>query len=129
GPFEVGLGRAGRQRPGVDVDQVRDSLGHAVRRTGGHQGAVAVPHEDAVAEVLLLEQGDDVVDVGRQIGLGGGEVGAFAHAREVDGVDGVAALLQCVCDRAPDPGAEPETGDEDVRGGGHGDDVRLDCGQ
>ncbi|OIQ84588.1 hypothetical protein GALL_335730 [mine drainage metagenome] len=31
-------------------------------------------------QVLLLDQVHDVVDVGRQVGLGRGEVGALAHA-------------------------------------------------
>ena len=36
--------------------------------------------EHDVVQVLLLEQVHDVIDVGRQVGLGRGEVGALAQA-------------------------------------------------
>ena len=41
-----------------------------------------MPDEDDVVQVLLLDQVHDVVDVGRQVGLWRGEVGALAHAGE-----------------------------------------------
>lgn len=68
--LEVCLCHVVRQGPCVDVDEARHALRDAVCRTGRHEGAVAVADEHDVVQVLLLEQADDVVDVGGQVGLG-----------------------------------------------------------
>ena len=47
----------------VDVDELFDAAGNAVRDTGYYHAAIAMPDKDHVAEILALEQTDDVLDV------------------------------------------------------------------
>ncbi len=85
--------------------------------------------EDDVVQVALLKQAHDVVDVGRQVGVGRGEVGTFAHACQIESVHDVAALFERIGDLVPHPSTEPEAGDEDIGSGVHDGDARLDSGQ
>jgi DNA-binding HxlR family transcriptional regulator len=54
----------------VEVDQVRDPMRNLVGRGGDDQPRVAVPDEGHLGEILLVEQPDDVPDVGVEPHLG-----------------------------------------------------------
>ena len=78
---------------------------------------VAVADQDDVVQVLSLDQVDDVGDVGVQVDLGRGLVGAVPQPGERHRVDLVALAAELVGDRLPGPTAEPGPWDENV--GGH----------
>jgi hypothetical protein len=64
------------------MDELRQSVAHAVSHTGDDHAAVAVAHEDHVSQVLVVENGHDVPDVGVEVCPGIGPVRAFTEAGE-----------------------------------------------
>src|SRR3990172_3806448 len=58
------------RQEGVQVDEVGDALRHAVRRARDDHAAVAVADEDEVAQVLVLDDVDHVLDVSAEVRLG-----------------------------------------------------------
>ncbi len=112
---------------GVEVDQLRQALGHPLGHPGDDHPAEAVADQDDVAQVLVLQHVDDVGDEVVEVDGRAGEVDALAEAGAGRGVDVVAGRPQQRRDRVPDEGAGPLAGDQDERrrgsvlGGGRGD--------
>ncbi len=71
--------------------------------------------EDGLLDVLVLEQPDDVADVGVQRDVGSEQVGSVGEARQGWGVDQVSLCSQPVGDSLPAPAAVPTAMDEDER--------------
>jgi len=67
---------------GVEVDDAPDPIGSPVADSGDHHAAVAVPDEDDVAQVFVVEHGGDVADVQVEIDGRTEKVRALAEAGE-----------------------------------------------
>src|SRR5580704_6691601 len=51
----------------VEKNEVADAVGGAIGDAGNHHAAIAVAHQDDVAQILELQQFDDVGNVGVEI--------------------------------------------------------------
>ena len=75
---------------GVEVHDATDALGGTVGDTGDHHPAVAVPDQDHVAEIFVVEHRDDVGDVQVEIDRGAQQVRSLPQPGERGGVHVVA---------------------------------------
>ena len=60
---------------GVEVHHAADAVGGAVRGAGDHHAPVAVPDQDHVVEILVVEHRHDVADVQIEVDVGTQQVG------------------------------------------------------
>ncbi len=98
---------------GIDVDKLLDAIGDAVGDAGDDHAAVAVSDEDDVVEVFVEDFVDDILDVGGEVDVGGGEMDAFALAGEGGAIDFPAVVGEEAVGFAEGPGAAPGAVDED----------------
>jgi hypothetical protein len=94
-------------RERVEVGQESDPLWNAVGHTRHDHASVALAAQDDVFELLELDDGDDVVDVIREGGVGRADAFALTETRQRGGEDLVAAASECVGDGSPLPAAAP----------------------
>jgi hypothetical protein len=80
-PLKVEEGLSVEGHEGVQVHEVDQTLGDAVRDRGRDDAAVAVPDQDDVSQVFGLEHREHVPDVGLQPDLPAGQVRALAEPR------------------------------------------------
>ena len=104
---EVEQALAVLRHEGIEIDELGDPLRHLLGNARDHHAARAVADEDHAIEVLVLQDVDDVLDMGGQGNLRPGEVGAFAEAGQGGGVDRVALLAETRGHLVPAPTAEP----------------------
>ena len=97
----------------VQVDEVRDPPRQAVRNAGDDHRAVAVADQHDVAEVLVLEDAEHVLDVGVEVDPGVGEVDPLAKPGEGRGEDLVTSSSQQWDHPRPAPTAVHRAVDED----------------
>jgi hypothetical protein len=70
------------RHPGVEIDQVRQPLRNAVSHPGDDHPPVAPADEHDILQVFVLEDVDDVDDVGVKIDVGVAKVDPLAETRE-----------------------------------------------
>lgn len=73
---------------------MREAGSDAVGDAGDDHPAIAVAHQDHVAQVLVFDDVDDILDVGREANLRVGEMGALAHADQGRRENLLAGVLQ-----------------------------------
>jgi hypothetical protein len=87
-PRDAGTPGVGRHAPAfavpwherIEVDQLRDPFGGAVRHAGGHHPAIAVADQDHFAQVFETQHAQDVRDVRFEVDAGVREIAAFAES-------------------------------------------------
>ena len=104
-----------RRCRGIEVHEATDALGRAIRDPGDHHAAVAVTDEDHVAQIVVVHDGDDVVDVGVEVDAGVQHVRAFAEAGQRRCVHVVPRVAQQPGDALVAPAAVRAAVDENVR--------------
>ena len=91
----------------VQIYDVGDAFGHPIGHAGDDRARGAVPEEHNVAEILILQHIDNVVDVHVESDLGASEMAAFAEPRQCRSDDVVTALPQERGDFPPAPRPVP----------------------
>lgn len=84
-----------------------DTAGGTVGSPGDDHAAMTVTDQDRVVQVLVLQHGNDVVDVTVEIDVGSEQVGPLAEARQRGGVDLVPFGSQDAGQRLEAPPAVP----------------------
>jgi len=79
---------------GVQVDEMADTVGRAVRGAGDHHAAIAVPDENDAVQILEMEQFHDVFDVAIEIHTAAKEVLPFTKSGQRWGVHLVSLSAQ-----------------------------------
>ena len=74
----VGDALAVVQDGGVEEHELGDAIRCAVRHSCDHGPAIAVPHQDHVAQILMEKQAGDILDVGMKAGVRGQQMRALA---------------------------------------------------
>src|SRR5580765_2603486 len=92
---------------GVEENEAADALGGALGDAGHHHPSVAVADEHHLAQVLHLEEPDDILHVHVEVDVGAREVRALAKPGEGGPEYIVTSVPQDGCDKAPFPTAGP----------------------
>ena len=92
---------------------MRDPFGGPVGHAGDDHPPVAPTHQDDAGQVFVVQQVDDVLEVGVQINLWAGEVDTLAKPGEGRREDLVTRRLQFRCHPAPAPAADERALDQD----------------
>jgi hypothetical protein len=90
----------GGRDEGVKVDELGQGVRRAIGNAGDDAPAVTVANKDDVAQVLVEQDVDHVLDVGLEVDTSVTEVGSFAEASESSGENGVASGAQLRDDEA-----------------------------
>src|SRR3712207_2638761 len=115
GRLSVEEGEAVGDRSAVQVDELGDTLGDPVGCARDNDPRVAVPEEKDVAEVLELDDVNDVGYVSLQVHFGASEVRPFAETGEGEGVGVVALVSELAGYWFPTPAPQPGAPDQHVR--------------
>jgi hypothetical protein len=73
---------------------VADAVGRTVGDPGDHHTAIAVSDRDGIAQILLVQHGDGVVDVAVEVDIGLEQMGPLSQAGKCRGVDLVSIASQ-----------------------------------
>ena len=92
-----------------------DPVGGPIGHPGDDHAAVAVPDEDHVAQILVVQHGDDVVDVQVEVDVGAQQVRPFTQAGQGRRVHLVPRRPQEPGDPLVAPAAVPTAVHQDVR--------------
>jgi hypothetical protein len=103
--------------PEIDVDAL-DELGYpfgcGIRHTCDNHATVAMPNQDHVGQILIPQDIEDILDMGRKVGFWRCQVAPFAEAGKRWRVDGMTRFTQKGGDTFPTPSSVPASMDKNI---------------
>src|SRR5215472_350254 len=115
GWYDVEHALAVLRHEGVQIDDMSDQIRHSIGNTGDDHPAGAVTDQGDISQTLVLQEIDDVLDVGVEADFRASEMRAFAKAGERGGIDIVTPPTQQRGYLLPTPATKPSRMDQHER--------------